>query len=69
MMKVKAQIKTQDDIKVNFFIEMTVGEMKDFIDDVNISQYSGRAYDLVSKMKGVIREVNTIFEEPEKEGE
>lgn len=39
-MKVKAQIKTQDDIKVNFFVEMTVGEMKDFISDVNINKLS-----------------------------
>lgn len=68
-MKVRAQIKTQDDIKVNFFVEMTVGEMKDFISDVNINKFHGRAYDLVSKMQSIIREVNTIFEVPEKEGE
>lgn len=66
-MKLTSKILTQDDIKVNFNIEMTVGEMKDILNDTEVKKFSGRAYDLMMSLKSIIREVEKTFYEPDGE--
>lgn len=60
-MDIRSRIISQDDIKVKFEIEMTIGEIRSIVGDIDPAGLRSPSIVFLNTLKSVSYEVNRIF--------